>query len=249
MKIRTSFVTNSSGSSSSRIMIENEVLCNILKKYTDDINNRLREIDDSQIKIVGISDGIIEDYGSYGDGESKSTFWYMSDNDSLKEIPGAYLDCLDESISVYKSDEIINSIFNELKKELKEKEDLINSLYNKVEYNSSYSGDGGCSEDKKVYDIRNKCPICNSVLVYSLHDSDDMDYNDNSWRRNYSEIFSCSNPKCSYKVDIKNNEEDVGHDSDLPFKQTDSYLNLKLDDKDEEISFDWFDDDDDDLPF
>jgi len=33
MKIRTSFVTNSSGSSSSRIIIENKELYNLLKEY------------------------------------------------------------------------------------------------------------------------------------------------------------------------------------------------------------------------
>lgn len=219
MKIRTSFVTNSSGSSSSRVMIENEELYDLLKKYTDDINNRLKEIDNSSINIVNLEDGIISDYSEYGDGPSKEQFWYYSDNSSIKKIPSEYIDRLDSIISIYKYDEIINQIFNALKKELEEKENLINEMYSNIEISSSSSYDDGSDSSKTIIDKENKCPKCGDTLVYQY----DSFWN---WKKSGNEeSLTCKNSNCTYNIKFTNSDKnkELPHDEDLPF-ETNNYF-------------------------
>jgi len=234
MKIRTSFVTNSSGSSSSRVMIENEVLYDLLKKYTDDINNRLKEIDNSSICIANLSNEIISDGSEYGDGPSKEQFWYYSDNSSIKKIPSAYINCLDSAIRDYKYDEIINNIFNELKKELDEKENLINKMYSKFEMYSDCSHDEGSNSSKTIIDKENKCPKCGDTLVYR--------YNSFwNWKTSGNEeSLTCKNPKCTYNIKITNSDKsiEIPYDDDLPFETNNYFDESELN----EIT-------DDDLPF
>jgi len=225
MKIRTSFVTNSSGSSSSRVIIENEILYDLLNKYTDKINNRLKEIDNCYINIAKIKDGLIEDNSYYGEGDNKGSFWYLKNDSSIYEIPNEYVNALKKATENYRDDQIINDIFNELKKELEAKQQLINTMYTKLEYISSSSWDDAVSESKTIYDSRNQCPNCGSILKYNHYAEG------HGWEyQKILETISCSNPRCSYKINnienLKDNLEEEYDDEEMPFENNyNDYLN------------------------
>jgi len=262
MKIRTSFVTNSSGSSSSRIMIENQVLCDILKKYTDEINLRLRQLGNVGVEIVSFENGTIQDSGYSGDCYPEEEFWWWNYNTSpaFNEIPDAYIKNFREKVEqkISKPDEFINQIFDELEHELKEKEKLINDSYTKLTTTSDYSGDGGSDDNLRIYDKRNKCPNCGNVLVYTKYIGDN--YCDT---KEIDERITCSNETCNYNKIIQEetitgkdyenhfSDEDIEEfDEYLPFKEVEDEFRYMTDE-----CFEYFDTDtnspitDSDLPF
>lgn len=221
MKIRTSFVTNSSGSSSSRIKIENKELYKLLDEYTKEINDRLKDISNETIKIADLENGIIDDYGCYDECERKEIFCDRRKIDNVIDVGNEYINALDKSLKGCRQDEIIDKIFDELKRELDVKQELINNEYSNITMSSSYSGDGGVYDSEDVIDSRNKCPICGGQVVYSYSKSDDFNTFKSSTR------LYCNNASCSYSMDLENTNKDedddwydfdyVELDDDLPF--------------------------------
>lgn len=214
MKIRTSFVTNSSGRSSSRIKIENKELYKLLEEYTKEINDRLKDISDETIKITNLENGIIDDYGCYDECERKEIFCNRQKIDNIVDVGNAYINALDKSIKGCRQDEIVDKIFDELKRELDEKQELINSEYSNITMSSSYSGDAGYYDDEDVIDSRNKCPLCGGQVVYSYSKSDDFKNFKSSTR------LYCNNSFCGYFIELENTNKQVDddwYDCDEPF--------------------------------
>lgn len=217
MKIRTSFVTNSSGSNTSRVMIENEKLLEILRKYKDKMKtcsnniNVMPEVGNNQI--IDEKGGNIHDY-SY----ESNTFWNLNNN--IDDIKNYYLNRVKYNIYSQGLDEkypeIIN-IFNELENELKLNEDEINKSYRNIEYCHEYSGDFGLIGNKMtktIYNQNNICSKCGNVLLlkdyfvdqYSTYNIKKQDYDDVRTIK-HEQYYICSNNKCKYKEIIKKEKE------------------------------------------
>lgn len=203
MKIRTSFVTNSSGSSSSRIKIENKELYKLLEEYTKEINDRLKDISNETIKIADLENGIIDDYGCYDDFE---IFCDRRKIDNVIDVGNEYINALDKSLKGCRQDEIVDKIFDELKRELDEKQQLINNEYSNITMSSSYSGDAGYDESEDVIDSRNKCPICGGQVVYSYSKSDGFNTFKSSTR------LYCNNSSCGYFIELENTKKEEDDD-------------------------------------
>ena len=226
MKIRTSFVTNSSGSSSSRVKIENEVLYELLKKYQDRLSREVEKINGLGLKVVDFEDDkYICDEGSWGDGPTKSLFWDF--RDGVSNIASKYSEKIRLELGMILEASVVNEIFEELNNELIEKEELIRNSYKNVEYSHFYSGDlGGCSTDSDsiIYDANNICPKCGAALLLEKHSHSGDDLVNDEWISTSSctKTISCSNKYCDYNF--------VVYDEHNGKKTDDSYNDENYDD-------------------
>lgn len=237
MKIRTGFVTNSSGSSHTRVVVDNKELCEIIKKYQNKINDKINSMYTmGKITTTFINDNYISDSGYWEYGKNKDTFWTF--NEDISDIPIKYVKKLKNEFKNILKDKVINDIFDELHYELLEKAELIKESYKKIQYEYSYSGDlGGCEIENKsiTYDITKKCPKCNSALISKRREGEKMDENSN-WKGYLEENIYCSNKNCDY---IEKACEENKHN----FESNDGSQNVITDKEiDSTIS-------DDDLPF
>lgn len=211
MKIRTGFVTNSSGSSFTEINIENTVLVDILKKYEELFYKKanykcdIRKLEDGKIKAVS----------AWGDQPPVDAFWDFHDNDGdiASSVSKKYLSCLKESIKYINDNEYTMTLFDELESELDKKKDLINKSFKSINSDDDYSGDlGGCASyrTKMLCDFRNKCPNCNQPLIYYERTGweDEPSANDDWESHEINEkLFYCSNLNCDYEVVISGKEK------------------------------------------
>ena len=96
-----------------------------------------------------------------------------------------------------------------MKKELKEKERLINESYEKIVIESSSSADLGSHESTEEYNKQTKYPICQSPLIYKdAYENYCNFYNKPTERiiKKY-ETLTCSNRKCNFNI-VNNNKKD-----------------------------------------
>lgn len=172
VKIRTSFVTNSSGSSFTEITIENPILANIIQKYNMKLLKTGKiKMNNSKIKISN-NQIIMSDSGHpacCGEGFFWKGFYDIKDGNIGDSIINSYLYRLENDINVLNYGKDIEDIFNEVKKEIEEKRKQINSAFKTINYHDDYSGDlSGCgsTEEDIVCDFSNKCPKCGRPLLY-----------------------------------------------------------------------------------
>ena len=137
MKIRTDFVTNSSSYSSSTIIIDNPVLLEILKRYSEmgtfedwdpfSIGN----YEDFEISI-DISDEDLPTCPAFAFG-TKDGYFICSENPTkLSEVVESILHGI--GINIYSPDKE-NKLFEQLESEVKERREEIMSSYKKVIWN------------------------------------------------------------------------------------------------------------------
>ena len=221
MKIRTSFVTNSSGSSSSRVKIENETLVSILKKYNDEYkkNNKKSLYDLMDVEIEeGTS--VLNDTGSWGDEGNWDIFWEPVY--PIETIPQKLMSNLRKNAS----DKYVNDLFDELEHELNINQKKIYDSYKKIEYTTDYSGDLGIigsTNSETIITNTERCPKCGSYLVYDKHSADGYglreDYEESGIE--YNVTISCLNRDCDYSIDVidykKYDSVKEKNNDDLPF--------------------------------
>ncbi len=233
MKIRTSFVTNSSGSSFTEITIENPVLANIIQKYNTKFEKAGKiKMNNSKTKIR--NNRIIMSDSGHPACCGEDFFWKgfndVKDGHIEDSIVNSYLDKIENDIKILNYCKEIEAIFSEIKKEMDERRKQINSSFKTISYHDDYSGDlGGCGStvNEIVCDFSNKCPKCGEPLLYDKYNSN-YDYIDKNGHYHYDiaqitdtiQIY-CINKKCNYSKVIlsqnyllKNQEE---YDNKLPF--------------------------------
>lgn len=116
-----------------------------------------------------------------------------------KTLPAAFTQAMEPSIKKLKN-EAINQIFDEMKKEIKEKSELINNSYGKISINDSFSGYGESyfdTTDDESYEPDIKCPICSSPLIYKYKEHRDHRIPLNNKKE---ELLKCSNSKCNFSA-------------------------------------------------